>query len=111
MTGGLSRKLVLEERQGTSDGAGGVDASWVTLGVHWGEISARAGRFEPGTVSARSRVPNLIRIRAVAPDQPSRPLAGQRFRDGDRLFLIRAVSDAPGAIAYLDCLTDEEGLA
>ena len=45
MNRGLSRKLVLEERQGTPDGAGGLDAGWVALGVHWGEISARAGRF------------------------------------------------------------------
>ena len=108
---GLDRKLVLEERQETADGAGGFTGSWQALGVHWASLRQRSGRLERGDGAARSRVSYILRIRAVAPDQPSRPRAGQRFRAGNRVFLIRSVGDARNAPGFLDCLADEEVLA
>ena len=48
-----------------------------------------------------------ITIRAVPPTSPSRPEAGQRFREGTRVFLIRAVADAKDA-RHLICYVDEE---
>lgn len=110
MSAAAVRKLVLEERQQVADGAGGFTGDWVALGVHWGEVMPRQGRLERGEGGARSRVPYVVRMRAVAPDLPSRPRSGQRFRDGARVFLIRAVGDARGGGPYLECLTDEEVL-
>ncbi len=103
----LSRKLELEALSRTEDGAGGFDGIWVPLGVHWGAVDAGRGRLETGDGHARSRTSYRITIRAVPPTSPSRPIAGQRFRDGSRVFLIRAVADAPDA-RHLFCYTDEE---
>ncbi|MEM9969553.1 MAG: head-tail adaptor protein [Pseudomonadota bacterium] len=104
----MSRKLTLEERLGGSDGAGGKLGGWTALGVHWGHVEARTGRFETGEGYPRSRVPYRIIIRAVAPDAPSRPKAGQRFREGNRIYRIRSVADQGERLRYLVCLADEE---
>jgi head-tail adaptor len=106
----LSRKLVLEARGVVPDGSGGFSGDWEALGMHWAEIVQRSGRLEAGEGTARSRVSYMVRIRAVALGQPSRPKAGQRFRDGNRVFLIRSVADARSGEALLECLTDEEVL-
>ena len=104
----LSRKLELEALVRTDDGSGGFDSAWVPLGVHWGAVDPGRERLETGEGYARSRTSYRITIRAVPPTSPSRPIAGQRFREGSRVFLIRAVSDAPDA-RHLLCYTDEEG--
>lgn len=110
MSRGPMRKLVLEARDSVADGAGGSTGQWSARGTHWGEVRLRSGRLERGEAGARSRVSYVVRIRAVGPDQPSRPLPGQRFRDANRLFLIRSVADARPGPGYLDCLCDEEVL-
>lgn len=101
-------KLALEAREATPDGAGGQGGSWQVLGTVWGEVTLRSGRLETGPASGISRVSYMIRVRAVGPEQPSRPKPGQRFRTGNRVFLIRTVADAKGGEPYLLCLTDEE---
>lgn len=106
----LTRKLVLEEWIGSPDGAGGLTGDWQALGTHWGEVRLRSGRLERGEASARSRTTYMVWIRAVGPDQASRPRAGQRFRDGDRVLLIRSVADARSGAPLLEILTDEEML-
>jgi head-tail adaptor len=104
----LTRKLVLEAQGVAPDGAGGYSGDWAALGTHWAEVVQRSGRLEAGEGAARSRMSYLVRVRAVAPGQPSRPRAGQRFRDGNRVFLIRSVSEARSGESLLECLTDEE---
>ena len=108
MTVQLTRKLTLEERQGGGDGAGGQVGGWTALGVHWGLIVPSSGRYERGEGYPRSRVPHRITVRAVAPDAPSRPKPGQRFREGDRIYHIRAVQDLGPRVRFLMCLVDEE---
>ena len=103
----LSRKLDLETLSRVDNGSGGYDSAWVSLGVHWGAVDSGRGRLETGDGYARSRSSYRITIRAVPPKSPSRPIAGQRFRDGTRVFLIRTVADAPDA-RHLFCYTDEE---
>jgi head-tail adaptor len=49
-----------------------------------------------------------IVVRAAPPGAPSRPQAGQRFREGGRLFAIRAVAEAGGAGRFLVCFAEEE---
>ena len=111
MTVRLSRKLVLEERQNASDGAGGLVGSWIPLGTHWASVVPRTGRLERGDGYARSRVPYDVMIRSVPVDSSSRPKAGQRFREGTRLFKIRSVSDATSDARFLICRVDEEVVA
>ena len=104
----LNRKLVLEERGGAPDGAGGVVSGWVSLGTHWGQIEPFLGRYERGEGYPRSRVPHRITIRAVAPGSPARPKAGQRFREGQRIYAIRSVHDRSTDARFLECIADEE---
>lgn len=103
----LNRKLVLEARVRTEDGAGGFSGGWTALGTHWGAVDPASGRLERGEELARSRVSYRVTVRAVPPQSASRPKAGQRFRDGARVFEIRAVRDATD-LRYLECLVDEE---
>lgn len=103
----LGRKLVLEARVRNGDGAGGFSGGWVALGTHWGAVEPATGRLERGEEAARSRVSYRITVRAVPPTSPSRPKPGQRFRDGTRLFDIRAVRDSSD-LRFLECFVDEE---
>ncbi|MGR3513310.1 MAG: head-tail adaptor protein [Paracoccaceae bacterium] len=103
----LNRKLVLEAPVRTEDGAGGYSGSWAALGTHWAAVEPASGRLERGEELARSRVAYRVTIRAVPPQSASRPKAGQRFREGARLFEIRAVRDATD-LRFLECAVDEE---
>lgn len=103
----LSRKLVLEARVRGSDGAGGYSGGWAALGTHWGEVRLGSARLERGEEVSRARASYRIKIRAVAQTSPSYPQAGQRFREGVRIYKIRAVSMDTDA-RFLICNVDEE---
>ncbi len=103
----LNRKLDLEAPQRSADGAGGFSGGWSVLGTHWGLLEPGSGRLERGEGFPRARVPYRVTIRAVPPTSVSRPKPGYRFRDGTRVFDIRAVQDSSDA-RYLTCLVDEE---
>lgn len=106
----LNRRLFLEARVRVGDGAGGFAGGWTVQGVHWGAVEALAGRLERGEEYGRSRVQYRVTVRAVPPTSVSRPKAGQRFRDGARVFDIRAVRDSTDA-RFLECIVDEEAAA
>ena len=104
----LRRKLVLEGPVRTADGAGGYAESWNPLGTLWGDIRPGSGRADDtGGVSVGS-VPLKITVRAAPPGAASRPVAGQRFREGTRVYPILAVTEADGAARYLICTAREE---
>ncbi|MEM8802425.1 MAG: head-tail adaptor protein [Pseudomonadota bacterium] len=103
----LSRKLELEALTRVDDGAGGFVGNWTALGTHWGAVDATSGRLERGEAQPRSRVAYRITVRAVPPSSSARPKAGQRFREGARLYAIRAVLQSADA-RYLSCIVDEE---
>lgn len=103
----LNRKLVLEARSRTDDGSGGFAGSWVALGTHWGAVEPVSARLERGEELARSRASYRVTLRAVPPQSSARPKAGQRFRDGARVFEIRAVRDSSD-LRFLECAVDEE---
>ena len=107
---GPTRRLVLEERSRVPDGAGGFTGSWGALGVLWGTVVPAGGRGETGEGGALTRASYRITVRAAAVESVSRPRAGQRFREGTRLYRIRAVSQAADA-RWLTCVADEEGWA
>ena len=103
----LSRKLVLEARVRGSDGAGGFDGGWAPLGTHWGEVRQGSARLERGEEMSRARAAYRIKLRAVSPNSPAYPQAGQRFREGVRIYKIRSVSMDTDA-RFLICFVDEE---
>jgi hypothetical protein len=80
----------------------------VPRGVLWGKVTARSGREATGLGLTLSRVSYLITVRAAPQGAPSRPVAGQRFRDGTRLFRLAAVTEDRPDARYLTCWADEE---
>lgn len=106
----LDRKLELEDPQLTADAAGGWNRSWVALGAIWAAVRARSGREVDDGARDRSRVSHRILVRAAPEGSAARPRADQRFRDGARVFLIRAVTEADARGRYLLCWADEEAL-
>lgn len=101
----FNRKLVLEAPQRTSDGAGGFSEVWQALGIIWGEVLPRGA----GREVEASEVKLKITVRAAPQGAPSRPTAAMRFRDGDRVYRIEAVTEAEAAGRYLVCFATEEG--
>ena len=104
----LNRSLVLESAVRMPDGAGGYSETWVALGALWAAVQARSGRVRDGGAAPVSAVNWRIVVRAAPPGSSMRPAPGQRFRDGARVFAIRAVSERDGDGRYLLCLCDEE---
>ncbi|MFN3209694.1 MAG: head-tail adaptor protein [Roseovarius sp.] len=104
----LDRQLLLQEDERTPDGAGGFTGGWMTLGSLWADIRAGSGREATGEAVSLSQTRYRITVRAVPFGAPSRPRAGQRFCDGDRIFRIDAVAErAPGG-RFLTCHCTEE---
>lgn len=104
----LNRALVLEEVLRTPDDAGGYVESWRALGTLWAQVAPRTGRELAGLDVTVSRVAYRITVRGAPIGAPSRPKAGQRFREQDRLFHIRAVTEADAEGRYLTCFAEEE---
>ena len=107
----LNRSLVLEGPTQTPDGAGGYQRNWQPLGVLWAQIRPGTGRERAAFAATVSRVPVKITIRAAAPGSQSRPVAGQRFREGTRLYNINAVTESDPHARYLLCIAEEETAA
>lgn len=110
MSGGvhLNRQLVLEAPERVADGAGGYVLGWTVLGTVWAEIRARTGREAAGEDTSMSRTAFRITLRAAPMGAPSRPVAGQRLRDGTRIFTIAAVAEQDSHARYLTCFCQEE---
>ena len=104
----LSRRLVLETPQQTSDGAGGYTTLWVALGELWAEVKRGPGRDKASEFASVASAQYRITLRAAPVGAPSRPRAEQRFREGTRVFLIRAVTEADFGNRYLTCFAEEE---
>lgn len=84
----LNRSLVLETPSRVADGAGGFVQGWSALGVLWAHVQGKR-------VTVRGAV------------GPQRPVEGQRFRDGARVFAIGAVTEADVDGRYLLCMVEE----
>lgn len=104
----LSRSLVLEAPVHVADGAGGYVRDWQPLGVLWAEVKAGSGRETAAFAVTVSRVPYRVVVRAAPVDAPSRPVAGQRFREGARIFNIHAVAEKGTESRFLTCHVEEE---
>ncbi|WP_417721212.1 head-tail adaptor protein [Salipiger sp.] len=104
----LNRILWLETILPTPDGAGGVVETWHKLGTLWAEITPRSGREITGEAGPLAVGTFRITVRAAPSGASNRPVAGQRFRLGDRMFSILAVSESDPAGMYLACDAREE---
>lgn len=104
----LSQALELESRTSAPDGAGGVTSGWQTLGTLWADVRGGTGRITGGVAQAVSETAYRVVVRAAPMGSPSRPLAGQRFRAGPRIWQIEAVREYDPAARYLICFVKEE---
>jgi len=107
----LNRRLTLEEAQRVPDGSGGFALTWVTKGALWAAIEAGTGRERAGESVTISTAGYRIVVRGAPAGAPSRPRPEQRFRDGARLFIIGAVTEADEGGRYLTCHATEEVLS
>ena len=104
----LSRRLVLEAPVRVPDGAGGVIESWASLGTVWAEVRPRSGRERAQAGEPVSTMGYRIVVRGAPVGSVQRPAPEQRFRDGARLYRIRAVAEQEPAGRYITCFADEE---
>lgn len=107
----LNTPLVLEARAEAPDGAGGRAPGWLARGTLWAELRLVSGGERAEAGLALSRLVWRVVVRAAAPGAASRPVAGQRFREGTRVLGIEAVAMEDPAGRYLTCFCREEGLA
>lgn len=104
----LARALVLETPESAPDGAGGQVITWTALGTLWAAIRPGAGRERLATLGASGEVPCRITLRASPFGASARPRAGQRLREGARIFRILSVTEADPQGRYLICTALEE---
>lgn len=104
----LNRKLVLEAPVRIADGAGGYTETWQALGTVWAEITARSGSERQIAGVPVSRVGYRIVVRGAPDGSAMRPSPDQRFTEGPRRFVIRAVAERDPRGQYLTCFADEE---
>ena len=104
----LSRLLALETSITQPDGAGGYSTEWHILGQLWAAVDVASGKATSGETSPITRLSYTIIVRASPEGAASRPRAGQRFREGQRLYQIKTVKQADGRVHYLSCFATEE---
>lgn len=104
----LNRRMVLDARVETPDGAGGFTAGWQVQGTLWVELRTGSGRETDVAGLAVGSASHRIYCRAAPAGAASRPVAGQRLREGARVFRILSVGEADGHQRYLVCTVREE---
>lgn len=103
----LTRALVLEAPVRVPDGAGGYAAGWEARGTLWAEVVPASGGRGAAEGLAPQRVRHRITVRAAPPGAASRPVAGQRLREGARVFAITGVTERDAEGRYLLCFAEE----
>ena len=103
----LNRKLELQERQLSPDGAGGFDVAWQTLGTIYGAVEARRGAERRIGGRIVPSVAYVITTRAAPVGSPSRPKTDQRLLDGGRIYSVLAVAEHDANGLYLDIWAEE----
>lgn len=106
----LSRRLVLEDRQKTPDGAGGWTQSWVALGTLWAKIETGSGRRESREQADQSAHKVKITLRNAPYGTNARPKPGQRLVEGQKIFVIDAVAETDPQGLYLICWARRESI-
>ncbi len=104
----LSRPLLLEQRVLEPDGFGGLDETWTGRGTLWADMRPRSATETAGEEASLSRALWTITVRAAPFGAPSRPVEGNRFREGRRRFSVIAVQETDPAGRWLRCIAEEE---
>ncbi len=104
----LDRQMTLEAPQRLADGAGGYQTTWTVLGTLWARVQSGRGRESRSQSAPISRVPYTITVRGAPQGSDRRPVAGQRLRDGARIFVVLAVTEADPNGRYLTVSAEEE---
>lgn len=110
MTATMNRRLVLEERAAAPDGAGGMEEIWEERGAHWAALAPASSREIMAGGRPASFVSHKALIRHAPFGAPERPMPDQRFREDERIFAIRAVSEADDRREMLICWLEEGAL-
>lgn len=100
--GALRRRLVLEAAVATPDGLGGTTQAYDTVAALWAQVEFLSGREHWRRGRPEQAVTHRVTMRWRANVD-----AGQRLRDGERIFDIRAVADPDGSRRRLVCLVLE----
>jgi len=103
--GALRHRLVLEEAQRVSDGAGGFTETWVTVATVWAAIEPSGGGEGVDSGRLAGRVSHTVSLRYRAEVIPA-----MRFRQGTRLFHILAAINEDERRRWLRCLCEERDL-
>lgn len=100
--GALRRRLVLEAPVATPDGLGGATLDFETVAALWGQVEWLSGGEQWRLGRPEQVATHRITLRWRAGVD-----AGQRLRDGERIFDIRAVADPEDGRRRLICLVEE----
>lgn len=103
----LNRRVKLEERVSTLDGAGGFTNVWNPIGTMWAAIDTRRGAERRIGERMVPALAHKVIVRAAPVGAPSRPRPDQRFSDQGRIFVILAVSENDPHGLYLECWCEE----
>lgn len=100
--GALRRRLVLEAPVATPDGLGGATQSYTAVAAFWAQVEWLSGseRWRAGRPEQFATHRVILRWRAGVD-------AGQRLRDGGRIYEIRTVGDLDGDRRRLVALVEE----
>ena len=93
-----------------SDGAGGFVEGWQVLGTLWAAMTAGTGQERASPGGPVSRLLWKVTVRGAPVGSASRPAAGQRFREGGRVFAILGVAESDPLGRYLICTAEEEAI-
>ena len=104
----LNRRFLLEAQDTQPDGQGGFEESWAALGTLWVELRGMTGRDRERETASLGVANFRITVRAAPFGSTERPVAGQRFREGARIFEILSVVDRDVEGRWLTCFCREE---
>ncbi len=96
------RRLTIEAPVGMSDGAGGADVAFASIGAAWAQVEWLRGdeRWQADRFEQAGQIRITLRHRSDL-------TAAMRFRDGSRLFAIKALGDPDGAARRTVCACEE----
>lgn len=101
--GAMRRRLVLEAQQRIPDGGGGAKPQWRPVAGLWGAIKPVAENTIIGAEKRSATVTHRVTLR-----YRSDVLAGMRFTQGRRIFMIEVVFDPDEKTRKLICLVRED---
>ncbi|MEM9795794.1 MAG: head-tail adaptor protein [Pseudomonadota bacterium] len=90
----FTRRLVREIAVPVPDGAGGYTESWEAQGAFWAEVKLRSGALPHKEFGRTARTQVRITTHDIPAGHHSRPVVGQRLRDGQRYYLVETVHES-----------------